>query len=83
MVKVEVKTAEQRLEVAGQRTMEKIRVERNRITAAHNHLGKLFACTTQLEVQHDMACGWPTLTASFFIYHCFLIEYARKRKTVY
>ena len=42
MAKVEVKTAEQRLEVAGQRqfqrTQEKIRVERNRITSAHQHL---------------------------------------------
>ena len=41
MVKVEVKTAEQRLEVAGQQqfrqTVERIRVERNRITLAHQH----------------------------------------------
>ena len=58
MVKVEVKTAEQRLEVAGQQqfrqTVERIRVERNRITLAHQHLGKLFACTSQLKVQHGM-----------------------------
>ena len=58
MVKVEVKTAEQRLEVAGQQqfrqTVERIRVERNRITLAHQHLGKLSACTSQLKVQHGM-----------------------------
>ena len=50
MAKVEVKTAEQRLEVAGQQqfrqTGERIRVERNRITLAHQHFGKLFACTS-------------------------------------
>ena len=58
MTKVEVKAAEQRLEVAGQQqfrqTVERIRVERNRITLAHQHLGKLSACTSQLKVQHGM-----------------------------
>jgi hypothetical protein len=58
MAKVEVKTAEQRLEVAGERqfqqTLERIRVERNRITVAHKHLGKLFTCTAQLKVQYGM-----------------------------
>ena len=58
LAKVEVKTAEQRLEVAGdrqiQQTLEIIRVERNRITGAHQHLGKVFTCTSQLKVRHGM-----------------------------
>ena len=58
MAKVEVKTSEQRLEVAAarqfQQTLERIRVERNRITTAHQHLGKLSTCTTQLKVQYGM-----------------------------
>ena len=29
-------------------------MERNRITGAHQHLGKLFTCTSQLKVQYGM-----------------------------
>ena len=58
MAKVEVKTSEQRLEVAAarqfQQTLERIRVERNRITTALQHLSKLSTCTSQLKVQHGM-----------------------------
>ena len=59
MAKVEVKTLEQRREVAAarrfQQTLERIRVERNRITTTHQYWGKLpTCCTSQLKVQCGM-----------------------------